>query len=150
MRPGHELAMMLRRAYLAVHRRAGGDLSAAGATADQFVVLTVLAEADGITQMELAAAAGSDANTVAAMVGLLERRGLVRRERDRDDRRARRVSLTPTGRRLQTRLWSAGRDLHERLAAAVPAARRKALLEDLATLTQAAGAPNGRRRNNGK
>ena len=43
MHRGHELAMLLRKAYLAFHRRANARIVRSGVTADQFVLLTMLA-----------------------------------------------------------------------------------------------------------
>ena len=95
---GHDLAMALRAAYLALHRRTNAELARFGLTADQFVVLTTLAEGDGVTQKELVRRTGSDANTMSEMLARLERRGLVSRERHATDGRARTVALTEQGR----------------------------------------------------
>jgi DNA-binding MarR family transcriptional regulator len=96
---GHELAMSLRFTYLAMHRRADAVFARFGVTADQFVLLATLSEADGLTQQDLARRMSSDASTVWAMLALLEERGLVVRSAHPRDRRARCVSLTPKGRR---------------------------------------------------
>lgn len=102
---GHELAMGLRVAYLTMHRRANAEFARFGLTADQFVILTALAAGDGVTQKELVRRTDSDANTMSEMLGRLERRGLVTRERDAADGRARRVSLTESGREVRRRAW---------------------------------------------
>ena len=65
--------MGLRAAYLTMHRRANAEFARFGLTADQFVLLTALAEADGVTQKELARRTASDANTMSEMLGRLER-----------------------------------------------------------------------------
>ncbi len=100
---GHDLAMGLRAAYLTMHRRANAEFARFGLTADQFVILTALAEGDGATQKQLVGRTDSDANTVSEMLGRLERRGFVTRERDAADGRVRRVSLTERGREVQRR-----------------------------------------------
>ena len=104
MNKGHELAMALRFAYLAMHRRTDVVMARFGVTADQFVLLASLAEADALTQQELARRLSSDASTVLAMLTLLEERGLVIRAAHPHDGRARRVSLTPKGRRSWQRM----------------------------------------------
>jgi DNA-binding MarR family transcriptional regulator len=104
MHRGHELAMLLRKAYLAFHRRANARLVRSGVTADQFVLLTMLAEEDGITQITIVERTASDPNTVTAMLRLLEHRNLVRREAHSEDGRARCVFLTGQGRRTQRKL----------------------------------------------
>jgi DNA-binding MarR family transcriptional regulator len=104
MHQGHQFAMLLRKAYLTFHRRANARILKSGITADQFVALTMLAQQEGITQITLVERTGSDPNTVTAILRLLERRGLVRREAHARDGRARCVFLTPKGRRVQRRL----------------------------------------------
>ena len=79
MADGHDLAMALRAAYLAVHRRTDAALARSGVTADQFVLMAVLAGGGARTQRDLARRTGSDPNTVRAMLLLLEGRGLVAR-----------------------------------------------------------------------
>jgi DNA-binding MarR family transcriptional regulator len=103
MSNGHELGMWLRKAYLSFHRRANARMLKYGITADQFVLLSVLVREEGITQITIVERTASDPNTVAAILGLLERRGLVRREAHAQDRRARCVFLTAEGRRIQRR-----------------------------------------------
>jgi len=103
MSDGHELGMWLRKAYLSFHRRANARMLKHGVTADQFVLLSVLAREEGITQITIVERTASDPNTVAAILGLLERRGLVRREAHSQDRRARCVFLTAEGKRVQRR-----------------------------------------------
>lgn len=92
------LAMALRSAYLAVHRRTNAALHEYGVTADQFVCLVILDELNGLTQQELAGRAMSDPNTIRAMLLLLERKGLIVRTRHPNDKRAHCVSMTGKGR----------------------------------------------------
>ncbi|MEI9899613.1 MAG: MarR family transcriptional regulator [Hyphomicrobium sp.] len=78
-------------------------------TTDQSSLLWIVWRRQGIRQNELAQELFTDPNTVTAMLARLEKRGLIRREVCAEDGRARRVSLTPSGRRLVTRLsedWS--------------------------------------------
>jgi DNA-binding MarR family transcriptional regulator len=95
--------MWLRKAYLSFHRRANARVLNAGVTADQFVLLSVLAREPGLTQITIVERTASDPNTVAAILRLLEGRGLIRREAHTRDRRARCVFLTAEGRRVQRR-----------------------------------------------
>jgi DNA-binding MarR family transcriptional regulator len=67
------------------------------------VLLTVVAREPGITQVAIVERTGSDPNTVAAALRLLEERRLVRREAHARDRRARCVFLTAEGQRAQRR-----------------------------------------------
>ncbi len=114
---GHELAMSLRAAYLAMHRRTNALFASAGVTADQFVVLAALAEANALTQRDLVSRTSSDPNTLRAMLVLMERQGIVERRPHPTDGRARSVSLTRSGRAVFARLWRKSQSLRDRLLA---------------------------------
>jgi len=115
MTAGHDLAMALRRAYLAMHRRSDACFARSGVTADQFVLLSALASGEAATQRELARRTSSDPNTVRAMLVLLEGRGLVARGRHPNDGRAVSVALTAKGRRAYERLWAQSEPVRARL-----------------------------------
>jgi MarR family transcriptional regulator, organic hydroperoxide resistance regulator len=102
---GDELAMWLRKGYLAFHRRVNAWMLKYGITADQFVLLRVVGREEGITQIEIVERTASDPNTVTAILRLLEQRDLVRRQPHARDRRARCVFLTVAGRNLQRRAF---------------------------------------------
>jgi DNA-binding MarR family transcriptional regulator len=94
----HDLATALRVAYLALHSRANAEFAQFGLTADQFVLLTALAEDGALMQKGLVRRAGSDPNTMSNMRARLERNGLVERGRTDGDGRAWSVRLTACGR----------------------------------------------------
>jgi len=108
MTTGSDLAIALRTAYLALHRRSEAAFARHGVTADQFVLLATLARGHALTQRELARRMSSDPSTVRAMLVLLERQGLVEREVHPTDARARTVALTAAGKRAFRKLWAAG------------------------------------------
>jgi DNA-binding MarR family transcriptional regulator len=128
-------AMRLRAAYLTMHRQFQRLFRAEGATADQFVLLTLLAEEDGITQKELVSRSFSDANTITAMLRRLERRGLIRRRPHASDGRAVCVHLTDDGRGLQQQLTEASRQLHRSVEQTLPAEHRGAVLAWLQSMS---------------
>jgi DNA-binding MarR family transcriptional regulator len=111
----HELAMSLRKAYLAFHRRVNAWMLKYGITADQYVVLRVVASEPGITQIKIVERTASDPNTVTAILRLLEQRGLVRRKPHTRDGRARCVSLTAAGKNLQRRAFKESEPLRAAL-----------------------------------
>lgn len=115
MTDGHELAMALRAAYLAMHRQTDALLAPSGVTADQFVVLSALSENDALSQRELVERTSSDPNTLRAMLVLLERRGLIERPPHPTDGRARSVALTAAGRRTYRMLWRVTEPVRRRL-----------------------------------
>src|SRR5215208_4170339 len=115
MTTGHELAMALRAAYIALHRRSDAAFAPRGVTADQFVLLATLARGgEAITQRELARRMSSDPSTVRAMLVLLAARGLVGRDAHPTDARARTVALAAKGLRVYRRLWQAGESIRAR------------------------------------
>ncbi len=136
MRTGHEIPMGLRAAYWSMHRQTNAVLARHGITADQFVLLHLLGERDGITQQELVRRASSDANTVRAMLVLLENRGLVARAPHRSDGRARSVTLTRKGRRMLDALWAASEPLRERLLKAFQPDEADCLVDFLARMVR--------------
>lgn len=76
-----------------------------GLTAAQYNVLNVLSDAaDGLSQRELGDILVVDRSNVTGLIDRLEKGGLVKRAAHPSDRRAHRVSLTPAGRRLWTKV----------------------------------------------
>ena len=137
MATGHDIAMGLRAAYLSMHRQTNSHLAGRGMTADQFVLLALLAEQDGITQQELVRRASSDPNTIRAMLVLLENRGLVARGRHPSDMRARSVTLTRKGRQAYNKLRAALKPLQGRLSALFRARQAEKLVELLNRISEA-------------
>ena len=120
MTTGHHVAIALRAAYLALHRRSDARFAPHGVTADQFVLLATLARGgEALTQRELARRMSSDPSTVRAMLVLLAARGLVERDTHPTDARARTVALTAKGLRAYRRLWKAGDSIRARMLGAL-------------------------------
>jgi DNA-binding MarR family transcriptional regulator len=136
MTSGREVARALRAAYLALHRQTNACFANDRVTADQFVVLSALADADAVTQQELVRRVGSDPNTVRAMLLLLEGRGLVARERHTSDGRARCVTLTAKGRQVFKKLWTKSEPLRAGLMDAFRADEAAALVGLLRRVTE--------------
>ena len=95
----HELPMSLGAAFRTMQRQTDACCIKHGITAKQFVLLVLLAEEDGITQQELVERAASDPNTIRAMLVLLEKKGMVKREQDLTDGRKRHITITKKGRK---------------------------------------------------
>ena len=90
---GFRLRIAQEAAFAAFARRARD----AGLRPGRYALLTLIAENPGLSQCALGAAAGRDKSTLTPAMRDLERRGLVRRARAEDDRRAWAVTLTPAG-----------------------------------------------------
>jgi DNA-binding MarR family transcriptional regulator len=119
-------------AFAQAVRRARGapDRAGGGLSLSQYALLEPLAERDDVRVGDLAGCAGITPPTATRILDALERRGVVRRARSEEDRRAVAVSLTAAGRELlaEQTAWR-----HEREAvfyATLPAAER-AIAPDL-------------------
>lgn len=138
MTSGSDIAMALRAAYLALHRRSDAAFARHGLTADQFVLLASLARrGHALTQRELARRMSSDPSTVRAMLVLLERRGLVERDAHPTDARARTVALTAKGRRAFRALWAAGEPIRAEMLEVLGPAEADTLVGLLARVAAA-------------
>ena len=129
--------MRLRAAYLLMHRQTNAFLAPLGLTADQFVLLALLADEDGITQQELTERARSDPNTIRAMLVRMENNGIVKRGRHLTDGRARMVTLTRKGRRAYARLSAEIKPLQDALLRPFGAKGAKRLVASLDRISEA-------------
>lgn len=137
----HDLAMGLRMAYWALHRRTDEDLAKREVTANQFVLLALLMEEDGITQQELVLRASSDPSTIRAMLVLLEKKRLIVRSQHTRDGRALCVTLTHKGRRAYRQMWTDTQAVRERLLAVLKPRETIILIELLARIADAMISP---------
>jgi MarR family 2-MHQ and catechol resistance regulon transcriptional repressor len=97
----------LLRAGRAVLARVEPRLSAAGLTPTQFGVLEAILHRGPLSQRELSRKVLTSAGNMTDLVDKLEARALVRRARQKQDRRAVQVELTPAGRALVEPLFAA-------------------------------------------
>ena len=137
MSEGPELARALRAAYWAMHRRTNALLQPYGVTADQFVLLSRLADEDAITQQELARRASSDPNTVRSMLVLLQKRGFVQRRQHDSDGRANCVVLTAKGRRMLATMMDATAHCRRQMISAVKCGSIRDLSQNLRQVADA-------------
>jgi DNA-binding MarR family transcriptional regulator len=103
------------------HRRFAERLVPLDLHPRHFGMLSHLAAAEGQSQQALSKALGIHRSAVVALVDDLEQRGLAKRLRDPNDRRAYTLYLTPSGRELLARLE---RDADEREAELLTALNR--------------------------
>jgi len=115
-----------------------------------FGVIAAIAERPGSGQRELAAQMGVDAATFGQMIEFLELKGLVRRQTDPNDRRARQLFVTRYGSTLRNRLRPSLIAAQERLLAPLSKAERSSLIDMLVRVIEANDAyarpGNGRRK----
>jgi MarR family 2-MHQ and catechol resistance regulon transcriptional repressor len=102
----HRALQALLRAEASVRRSLAGELEREGVSAAGFSALVVLTTADGSLQLRaLRRRLGWSKANATEVTATLEARGLVRRRRLSDDRRAVAVDLMPEGRALVERLF---------------------------------------------
>lgn len=73
-------------------------------TPEQWSVLGSLWEEEGVHQSLLAEKTDKDRHNITRILSLLEKRGLIRRKPDKDDKRRQRVYLTQSGKALESEL----------------------------------------------
>ncbi|HEY3688536.1 MAG TPA: MarR family transcriptional regulator [Streptosporangiaceae bacterium] len=106
-----------------------------GLTMWAYIVLLHLDDHPTRTQAALAESIRADKTRIITVLDDLQDRGLIAREPDPADRRARLLSLTPAGRALRDRTQAAIQRKEERLLARLPAHARQGFLDALRVLS---------------
>jgi DNA-binding MarR family transcriptional regulator len=112
------LCLHVQRAARALARRFDEVFRPLGLTHGQFSLLMSLNRPEPPTIGSVAALLAMDRTTLTAALKPLERRELVKVSVDREDRRSRRLAISPAGRRLLTKavpMWKQGHAEAERL-----------------------------------
>ena len=126
------------RALVAIAAR---SLAAAGVdvTLPQYRALVILAYSGEQRTIDLATELGVNSSTATRLIDRLVRRKLVRRQVNRDDRRATSVTITATGRDVVDAVRRHRRAEARRILRKLPDESRRALVESLDALRTAAG-----------
>lgn len=106
-------------------RSAGYDV-----TSEQWSILNRLWQKDGINQLEIAEITLKDNASVTRTLELMEKKGLIVRETDPDDRRNRRIYLTKAGKALKGPLIQCAETVLEKATAHI-SPREISLLNEL-------------------
>ena len=118
----------------------GAELFAAEVVEDvtprQLAVLKALGAKEGVSQTKLVEATGVDRSTLADLCKRMQRKGLLRRRRTREDARAYAVQLTDEGRRVLKVAAPAARRVDEILLSALSDKGRRAFLAALASIVE--------------
>jgi DNA-binding MarR family transcriptional regulator len=119
----------LQRAADALGQQAEQLLKAQGLTGAQYNVLRILrgAEPNGLACSDVGARMISHDPDMTRLLDRMEKRALITRQRQKDDRRVVKTRITSEGLELLKRLDHPVRELHKRQFHHVPAARLKAL-----------------------
>ena len=102
---------LVRDANRAFQRLLEKRIVAYGVTRGQWYFLRVLWSQDGLSQRELSARVGTMEPTTVIALRSMEKSGLIRRVRSRDDRRRSQVWLTAKAQRLRNELLSLARGI---------------------------------------
>jgi DNA-binding MarR family transcriptional regulator len=124
---GFNLRMAQEAAFQAFSRRS----QEVGEGPGRFATLTLIGRNPGISQTALSLAAGRDKSSLTPVVEDLVRRGLVARNRMRDDRRTYRLNLTAAGKKTLTQLTRCARRHERNLDAIIGQRDRKRFIQIL-------------------
>jgi DNA-binding MarR family transcriptional regulator len=97
------LGFLLKHVQLALGSTIESALAPLGINGREFAVLAVLDSEGPRSQQRLSERMGVDRTTMVSLVDDLERKGLVERRRDAEDRRAYSIYVTPKGKRARAR-----------------------------------------------
>ena len=100
-------------------------------TASQLQILRRLWRGDGITTSALTCDASSDGGTVTGILDRLERKELIRRERNHADRRVVQIWLTDAGRDLQEPLTNIIEEINQKALTGLNNDEQKQLIKAL-------------------
>lgn len=140
--PADYTGYLFRRAQQA-HVAAWQAHVSAEVTSVQFGVLNTLARHPGSSQADLCDALDLDRSTIADIVVRLERRGLIERVRDREDRRRNNLRLTSAGQDEFRRLVPKVRKVDDVLTGSLDPADRAELRRLLFLVLASQPAPDG-------
>ena len=127
---GHLLRRSQQRAVDLFVEEVGED----GPTPRQFAVLLTVHQKPGVSQTDLVRMTGIDRSTLTEILRRLGRRGLIRRERQPQDRRTNALHLTSDGRRTMESAIDAVERAQRRILEPIPAAERPAAMRVLERL----------------
>jgi DNA-binding MarR family transcriptional regulator len=128
--PGTGTITLLSRLSKLVYRRTPEKLL--GMRLRQFVVLSYLAEHDGVQQQELGETLCMDSNNLVLLLNELETAGFAQRRRDPEDRRRHIVELTGVGREALRRAEQGRESVEDEVLGALDSDERDTLRRLLA------------------
>ena len=101
----------VRRTHRALQRFLQLKIEPHGVTLGMWYFLRALWHEDGLNQRELSRRVGTMEPTTLSAILIMEKKGLVRRVRNQDDRRKWHIHLTPRGRALKSKLLPLAREV---------------------------------------
>lgn len=135
------LLYAIKQVELAVRAHLDAALKPAGVTALQYTALTVLEHRSGLSAAQLARNSFVTAQSMADMVRVLIRKGLISRTPDAADRKRLLIELTPAGRQFLDEVRDQVTALDRRMTGSLNARQREALRRSLNECRAALQAP---------
>jgi DNA-binding MarR family transcriptional regulator len=129
------MCLHVQRAARALARRFDDALRPVGLTSGQFSLLMSLNRPEAPTIGSVAALLAMDRTTLTANLKPLERRGLVKVAVDEKDRRSRRMTLTPAGRKLLVAAFPIWKRTEEEIESLLGRSSPDRLRDDLRALS---------------
>ena len=129
LEPRHSAIYLGRRFFQVAHAAAAEAHAAIGLSPLEFGVLVQLHENPGIDQHTLAERLALDRTTTSTTVFRLEREGLIKRDVNGRDRRARILRLAPPGKALYSSHRPKAQAAQQRVLSVLTPAERKQLVE---------------------
>ena len=111
--PSRSVGYLVRQTHRAFTRALQARIAPHGVSIGMWYFLRVLWQEDGISQRELSQRVGMMEPTTASALNNMERKGFVRRLRNRTDRRVVNVFLTERGRALRRELLPLAADVND-------------------------------------
>jgi DNA-binding MarR family transcriptional regulator len=111
--PSRSVGYLVRQTHRAFTRALQARIAPRGVSIGMWYFLRVLWQEDGISQRELSQRVGMMEPTTASALNNMERKGFVRRLRNRTDRRVVNVFLTERGRALRRELLPLAADVND-------------------------------------
>jgi DNA-binding MarR family transcriptional regulator len=108
---GESVGYQIRATHRALQRFLQSKIEPHGITLGMWYFLRALWHEDGLTQRELSVRVGTMEPTTLSAILIMEKKGLVRRVRNRDDRRKWHIYLTAKGRGLKGKLLPLAREV---------------------------------------
>jgi MarR family 2-MHQ and catechol resistance regulon transcriptional repressor len=137
---GTHVWLVLMKAYRSVARHASLSHEAAEIGLSEFMILEALLSKGPLLVNDIGRRINLTSGAITTAIDRLEERGLVRRSADDRDRRARIVSLTPSGRALITRTFAAHKARMDAAADTLTRNERQTLINLLKKLGRGAAA----------
>jgi MarR family 2-MHQ and catechol resistance regulon transcriptional repressor len=132
--PGVHVWLVLAKTTRALAAEAARSIAGLGMCPSDFGALEVLLHKGPLAVNTLGSKLLLTSGSATTAVDRLEKRGLVERRNDPDDRRARMVCLTPAGRRLIRNAFASHAADMEKMVSVLTAAERSALVASLKKL----------------